>query len=85
MRARTSHRYTLGCPLSGSDFFSPRVESVSHPVIKGYLVDWDAQKAIWDGIFSDQVLNVSIHAPVTLCSSLLTRQARLTQRRRHFS
>jgi len=28
------------------------------PFERGYLVDWDAQKAIWDGIFSDQVLNV---------------------------
>ncbi|KAI9508411.1 actin-domain-containing protein [Russula earlei] len=28
------------------------------PFEKGYLVDWDAQKAIWDGIFSDQVLNI---------------------------
>lgn len=27
--------------------------------IQGYLVDWDAQKAVWDGIFSDQVLAVS--------------------------
>lgn len=31
-------------------------------VIKGYLVDWDAQKAIWDGIFSDQIPNVNTHA-----------------------
>ncbi|KAH9991239.1 actin-like protein Arp6 [Russula vinacea] len=28
------------------------------PFERGYLVDWDAQKAIWDGIFSDQVLNI---------------------------
>ncbi|KAI0263934.1 actin family [Gloeopeniophorella convolvens] len=28
------------------------------PFERGYLVDWDAQKAIWDGVFSDQVLNV---------------------------
>ncbi|KAI0057804.1 actin-related protein Arp6 [Artomyces pyxidatus] len=28
------------------------------PFEKGYLVDWDAQKAIWDGIFSEQVLRV---------------------------
>ncbi|KAF9564145.1 actin-domain-containing protein [Agrocybe pediades] len=28
------------------------------PFEKGYLVDWDAQKAVWDGIFSDQVLGV---------------------------
>ena len=27
---------------------------------QGYLVDWDAQKAVWDGIFSDQVLSVSL-------------------------
>ncbi|KAK7462277.1 Actin-related protein 6 [Stygiomarasmius scandens] len=29
------------------------------PFEKGYIVDWDAQKAIWDGVFSDQVLNVN--------------------------
>ncbi|KAJ7466005.1 actin-related protein Arp6 [Mycena latifolia] len=29
------------------------------PLEKGYVVDWDAQKAIWDGILSDQVLNVN--------------------------
>ncbi|KAH6912648.1 actin-like protein ARP6 [Coprinopsis sp. MPI-PUGE-AT-0042] len=28
------------------------------PIEKGYVVDWDAQKAVWDGIFSDQVLSV---------------------------
>ncbi|OJA12187.1 hypothetical protein AZE42_03943, partial [Rhizopogon vesiculosus] len=28
------------------------------PFEKGYLVDWDAQKAIWDGVFSSEVLNV---------------------------
>ncbi|KZP07507.1 actin-domain-containing protein [Athelia psychrophila] len=26
------------------------------PFEKGYLVDWDAQKAVWDRIFSDEVL-----------------------------
>ncbi|KAJ7173813.1 actin-related protein Arp6 [Mycena filopes] len=29
------------------------------PLEKGYVVDWDAQKAIWDGILSDEVLNVN--------------------------
>ncbi|KAF8157920.1 actin-related protein Arp6 [Crassisporium funariophilum] len=28
------------------------------PFEKGYLVDWDTQKAVWDGIFSDEVLGV---------------------------
>jgi len=28
-------------------------------VCQGYLVDWDAQKAIWDGLFSSEVLSVS--------------------------
>ncbi|KAG1901091.1 actin-related protein Arp6 [Suillus fuscotomentosus] len=28
------------------------------PFEKGYLVDWDAQKAVWDGVFSSEVLNV---------------------------
>ncbi|RXW25338.1 hypothetical protein EST38_g470 [Candolleomyces aberdarensis] len=28
------------------------------PIEKGYVVDWDAQKAIWDGVFSDQVFNI---------------------------
>ncbi|KAF9026474.1 actin-domain-containing protein [Hymenopellis radicata] len=38
------------------------------PFEKGYLVDWDAQKAIWDGVFSDKVLN----ADTTESSLLLT-------------
>ncbi|KAJ7065723.1 actin-related protein Arp6 [Mycena amicta] len=29
------------------------------PIEKGYIVDWDAQKAIWDGVLSDEVLNVN--------------------------
>ncbi|KAH7885477.1 actin family [Phlebopus sp. FC_14] len=28
------------------------------PFEKGYLVDWDAQKAVWDGLFSSQLLAV---------------------------
>ncbi|KAL0574881.1 Actin-related protein 6, partial [Marasmius crinis-equi] len=27
--------------------------------IQGYVIDWDAQKAVWDGVFSDEVLNVN--------------------------
>ncbi|KAI0632288.1 actin-like protein Arp6 [Trametes polyzona] len=29
------------------------------PFEKGFLVDWDAQKAIWDGLFSNDVLRVN--------------------------
>ncbi|KAF9465310.1 actin-related protein Arp6 [Collybia nuda] len=29
------------------------------PFEKGYLVDWDAQKAVWDGIFSAEVLGIN--------------------------
>ncbi|RPD77652.1 actin-like protein Arp6 [Lentinus tigrinus ALCF2SS1-7] len=29
------------------------------PFEKGFLVDWDAQKAIWDGLFSKEVLAVN--------------------------
>ncbi|KAJ7149787.1 actin-related protein Arp6 [Mycena crocata] len=29
------------------------------PLEKGYIVDWDAQKAVWDGVLSDEVLNVN--------------------------
>ncbi|KAG6856228.1 hypothetical protein H0H87_006322 [Tephrocybe sp. NHM501043] len=36
------------------------------PFEKGYLVDWDAQKAVWDGIFSSEVLAID-----TAMSSLL--------------
>ncbi|RDB14700.1 Actin-like protein ARP6 [Hypsizygus marmoreus] len=36
------------------------------PFEKGYLVDWDAQKAVWDGIFSSDVLAIN-----TTDSSLL--------------
>ncbi|KAF9046356.1 actin-like protein ARP6 [Panaeolus papilionaceus] len=28
------------------------------PFEKGYLVDWDAQKAVWDGIYSEEVLGL---------------------------
>jgi len=28
------------------------------PFEKGYLVEWDAQKAVWDGIFSDEVFGI---------------------------
>ncbi|KAI0040286.1 Actin/actin-like protein [Auriscalpium vulgare] len=28
------------------------------PFEKGYVVDWDAQKAIWDGIFTEETLGV---------------------------
>ncbi|KAJ3574134.1 hypothetical protein NP233_g1962 [Leucocoprinus birnbaumii] len=38
------------------------------PLEKGYIVDWDAQKAIWDGIFSTEVFNVD----TTEASLLLT-------------
>ena len=27
--------------------------------MQGYLVDWDAQKAVWDGVFSDEVCGVN--------------------------
>ncbi|KAJ7646286.1 actin-related protein Arp6 [Mycena polygramma] len=29
------------------------------PLEKGYIVDWDAQKAVWDGLLSDEVLTVN--------------------------
>lgn len=32
--------------------------SLSVEALQGYLVDWDAQKAVWDGVFSSEVLNV---------------------------
>ncbi|KAI9058563.1 actin-like protein Arp6 [Trametes sanguinea] len=38
------------------DFTSLRFR---HPFEKGFLVDWDAQKAIWDGVFSSEVLGVN--------------------------
>ena len=31
-------------------------------VTQGYLVDWDAQKAVWDGTFSD-VFGVGLSPP----------------------
>ncbi|KAI8978721.1 actin-like protein Arp6 [Trametes punicea] len=30
-----------------------------HPFEKGFIVDWDAQKAVWDGIFSNEVLGLN--------------------------
>lgn len=46
----------------GHEFDNCRDYSSLHyrlPFEKGYLVDWDAQKAVWDGIFSDEVLNIN--------------------------
>lgn len=53
----------------GHEFERCRDYSALHyrlPFEKGLLVDWDAQKAVWDGIFSDEVLGVD-----TTNSSLL--------------
>ena len=40
---------------------------------QGFLVDWDAQKAVWDGLFSSEMLAVSTSAshPSPLTSSIL--------------
>ncbi|KAG8214390.1 actin-domain-containing protein [Butyriboletus roseoflavus] len=38
------------------------------PFEKGYLIDWDAQKAVWDGLFSTEGL--SVNAPE--CSLVIT-------------
>jgi actin-related protein 6 len=40
------------------------------PFEKGYLVDWDAQKAVWDGLFSTEALSVStsLRSPSLRCS-----------------
>ncbi|PPR05407.1 hypothetical protein CVT24_008021 [Panaeolus cyanescens] len=38
------------------------------PFEKGYLVDWDAQKAVWDGIYSEEVLGLD----TTQASLLIT-------------
>jgi hypothetical protein len=35
-------------------FQAPNVPS------KGFLVDWDAQKAVWDSVFSPEVLDVRL-------------------------
>jgi hypothetical protein len=32
-------------------------------------VDWDAEKAVWDGIFSDQVLGVKFQLPLLFLHS----------------
>ncbi|ETW81470.1 hypothetical protein HETIRDRAFT_318154 [Heterobasidion irregulare TC 32-1] len=45
----------------GHEFYKCRDHSSLHyrlPFEKGYLVDWDAQKAIWDGMFSEDVLAI---------------------------
>jgi len=34
-------------------------ENTISSAMQGYLVDWDAQKAIWDALFSPEVLGVS--------------------------
>ncbi|SJL07896.1 related to Actin-related protein 6 [Armillaria ostoyae] len=38
------------------------------PLDKGFIVDWDAQKAIWDGVFSSEALGID----TTQSSLLLT-------------
>ncbi|KAI0317627.1 actin family [Amylostereum chailletii] len=45
----------------GQEFDECRDFSSLHyrlPFEKGFVVDWDAQKSIWDGIFTEQVLGV---------------------------
>ena len=50
-------------------------ENTISSAMQGYLVDWDAQKAIWDALFSPEVLGVSTwHAVFTsliFCLSFL--------------
>lgn len=43
-------------------FRQPESRDNISSVIQGYLVDWDAQKAVWDGIFSSEVIGVCIPA-----------------------
>lgn len=54
-RDYSSLHYRLSCEKA-----SPTLEPYYSPTkrYQGFVVDWDAQKAVWDGIFSDQVFGV---------------------------
>ncbi|PIL22707.1 hypothetical protein GSI_15400 [Ganoderma sinense ZZ0214-1] len=57
VRAKADNATYIGHELANCrDFTSLRFRL---PFEKGFLVDWDAQKAIWDGIFSTEVLAVN--------------------------
>jgi len=53
----SSLHYRLPFEKVWADYFSLPQRSLN-VLLQGYLVDWDAQKAVWDGIFSDEVLGV---------------------------
>ena len=58
--AGTSLRCISVSHLRGCVFaVMPEMIGLSQLSVQGYLTDWDAQKAIWDGIFSNEVLAVS--------------------------
>ncbi|KAF7353975.1 Actin-like protein ARP6 [Mycena venus] len=46
-------------PLEKACLRSCAAISPTTDTMQGYVVDWDAQKAVWDGILSDEVLNVN--------------------------
>ncbi|KAI0754785.1 actin-like protein Arp6 [Daedaleopsis nitida] len=57
VRAKGDNATYIGHELAKCrDFTSLRFRL---PFEKGFLVDWDAQKTIWDGIFSSEVLAVN--------------------------
>jgi len=62
--AETIHPYTIDYRLRRLahviGYFDYRAGDNISSATQGYLVDWDAQKAVWDGIFSNEVIGVCL-------------------------
>ena len=51
------------------------------PVEKGYLVNWEAEKAVWDNSFFDQGAKLRVRRPLFLRYTPLTRISAILTRR----
>jgi hypothetical protein len=59
--AEITHRFIIACHLKRSvsrQFSSIWARRDIFVSKQGYLVDWDAQKAVWDGVLSPEVFEV---------------------------
>lgn len=59
----TSLRFRLPFEKVGAGSFDHPALRPTRYSCQGLIVDWDAQKAIWDGLFSNEALAVSILHP----------------------
>ena len=57
------------------------------PVQKGYLVNWEAEREIWDNTFFDKtaILKVSIYTPLVISKGLIWRYCSVTPTKQIFS